>query len=296
MITTLLLIVLGIVVGILGAILGIGGGIIMVPVLTFLFNMPIHNAIAISLVVITANSMSTSAVYLKTGSANINLGISLSIASVTGALIGSKTAVHLPQSTVMIILGIIQFIMAYLTYFKMKKGSTNIVNENINKNDFFYCEFIDKSDGSLIKYTPVKTGWNFLFSGFSGIFSGLSGAGGGAMIIPGMNLISNVPIKSATATSSFIIGFTAAAGSIVYMTAGYVDAKVACSIIFGIFAGTYISMKFFSKITDKKVSYLLILLLILVGIQMIYEVAVTLSPSPRGANGRKSKTTYLLGI
>ena len=208
MITTFLLLLLGVIVGILGAILGIGGGIVMVPVLTFLFDMPVHNAIAVSLVVITANSMSTSAVYLKTGATNLNLGIALSIASVAGALIGSKTAVHLPQSAVMIILG---------------------------------------------------------------VFSGLSGAGGGAMIIPGMNLISDIPIKAATATSSFIIGFTAAAGSIVYMQAGYVDVKVVCSIILGIYAGTTISMRYFSKITDKKVSYLLIALLLLVAFQMLYE-------------------------
>ena len=70
MITTFLLLLLGVIVGILGAILGIGGGIVMVPVLTFLFDMPVHNAIAVSLVVITANSMSTSAVYLKTGATN----------------------------------------------------------------------------------------------------------------------------------------------------------------------------------------------------------------------------------
>lgn len=267
---TLLLILLGVAVGILGAILGIGGGIIMVPVLTFFFNMPIHNAIAISLVVITANSMSTSAVYLKTGTANLNLGIALSTASVIGALIGSKIAVLLPQSTVMFILGIIQLIMAYLTYLKMKKGSKEHI-ENIENKSFFYGEFVDLATKKLVKYNPVKIGYNFLFSCFSGVFSGLSGAGGGAMIIPGMNLISNIPIKAATATSSFIIGFTAAAGSIVYMQAGYVDVKVACSIILGIFAGTMISMRYFSKITDKKVSYLLIILLLIVAFQMMYE-------------------------
>ncbi len=271
MITTLLLLLLGVIVGILGAILGIGGGIVMVPVLTFLFDMPVHNAIAVSLVVITANSMSTSAVYLKTGTANLNLGIALSIASVAGALIGSKTAVHLPQSTVMIILGVIQFIMAYLTYIKMKKGSKNHSGANISKKSFFYGEYKDKATGEVVKYNPVKTGYNFLFSAFSGVFSGLSGAGGGAMIIPGMNLISDIPIKAATATSSFIIGFTAAAGSIVYMQAGYVDVKVVCSIILGIYAGTTISMRYFSKITDKKVSYLLIALLLLVAFQMLYE-------------------------
>lgn len=157
--------------------------------------MPVHNAIAVSLVVITANSMSTSAVYLKTGSTNLNLGIALSIASVAGALIGSKTAVHLPQSAVMIILGVIQFIMAYLTYIKMKKGSKNPGSADIKNKSFFYGEYKDKATGDIVKYNPVKTGYNFLFSVFSGVFSGLSGAGGGAMIIPGMNLISDIPIK-----------------------------------------------------------------------------------------------------
>ena len=271
MVSVLLLIILGVIVGILGAILGIGGGIIMVPVLTFLFDMPIHNAIAVSLVVITANSMSTSAVYLKTGTANLNLGIALSAASVVGALIGSKTAVHLPQSVVMIILGVIQLIMAYLTYIKMKKGSKAHSNIPLNEKTFFYGEYKDKATGEVVRYNPVKTGYNFLFSAFSGVFSGLSGAGGGAMIIPGMNLISDIPIKAAAATSSFIIGFTAAAGSIVYMQAGYVDVKVVCSIILGIYAGTTISMRYFSKITDKKVSYLLIALLLLVAFQMLYE-------------------------
>ena len=271
MVSIILLILLGIIVGVLGAILGIGGGIIMVPVLTFLFGMPIHDAIAVSLVVITANSMSTSAVYLKSGAANLNLGIALSIVSVIGALVGSKTAVHLPQNIVMIILGVIQLIMAYLTYLKMKQGSKEYREQNDDIKGFFYGEFLDKATNKLIKYNPVKTGYNFLFSAFSGVFSGLSGAGGGALIIPGMNLISNVPIKAATATSSFVIGFTAAAGSIVYMQAGFVDVKVACSIIFGIFAGTFISMRYFSKITDKKVSYLLIVLLLIVAFQMISE-------------------------
>ena len=276
MTATFLLLLLVIIVGILGAIVGIGGGIIMVPVLTFLFDMPIHNAIAVSLVVITANSMSTSAVYLKTGTANLNLGIALSAASVVGALIGSKTAVHLPQSVVMIILGVIQLIMAYLTYIKMKKGSKAHSNIPLNEKTFFYGEYKDKATGEVVRYNPVKTGYNFLFSAFSGVFSGLSGAGGGAMIIPGMNLISDIPIKAAAATSSFIIGFTAAAGSIVYMQAGYVDVKVVCSIILGIYAGTTISMRYFSKITDKKVSYLLIGLLLIVAFQMLYEGVISL--------------------
>lgn len=264
------LILLGVIVGVLGAILGIGGGIIMVPVLTFFFGMPIHNAIAVSLAAITANSMSASSVYLKNGMANMNMGIALSIASAIGAAAGSKIAVRLPQDTVMIILGLIQILMAYLTYMKMKKG-VKPHSVSVSDKNFFYGEYFDKAADNIIRYNPVRAGYNIFFGVFSGVFSGLSGAGGGAMLIPGMNIISNMPIKAATATSSFIIGFTAAAGSAVYIQAGYLEAETVCSIIFGIFAGTAISMRFFSKITDKKVSYLLIILLLSVAANMIYK-------------------------
>ena len=265
------LIILGIGVGLLGAILGMGGGIIMVPVLTFLFNLEIHNSIAISLVVITANSMANSSVYLKTGMANMNLGIALSIVSVIGALIGSKLVVMLPSDTVMIIFGVIQFIMAYLTFLKTKRGTKTIETGEVVNKSFFYGEYFDAATNKVVKYNPIRVKWNFLFGAFSGIFSGLSGAGGGALIVPGMNVISNIPIKAATATSSFIIGFTSAAGSLVFMQSGMVDVEVASLIILGIVVGTIIAMKFFSRITDKKVAYLLIALFILVGLQMIVE-------------------------
>lgn len=265
------LIILGIGVGLLGAILGMGGGIIMVPVLTFIFNLEIHQSIAISLVVITANSMANSSVYLKNGMANMNLGIALSVVSVIGALIGSKLVVILPANVVMIIFGVIQFIMAYLTYLKSKTSTKNIEITEVANKTFFYGEYKDGATNTVVKYNPIRVKWNFLFGTFSGIFSGLSGAGGGALIIPGMNVISNIPIKAATATSSFIIGFTSAAGSLVFMQSGIVDVEIVSLIILGIVIGTFVAMKFFSKITDKKVAYILIALFVLVGIQMIVE-------------------------
>lgn len=267
---TLLLIFIGVAVGILGAVLGLGGGIIIVPVLVILLDVPVHEAIAASLIVITANSLSTSAVYLRSGLANLHIGLALAIASVLGALIGSYIAVSLNQSHVMLILGCMQLIIAYLTYVRTKHVQQYFPADSCDI-PFFGGHYIEMSTGNEICYKPRKVWINGVFSGFSGIFAGLTGAGGGVLIIPGMNLISHMPIKAATATSTFIIGFTAAAGGIVYMDAGYVKPELVSSIILGVFVGTAISMKFFTKITDKKVSYLFIVLLLFVSVQMIYR-------------------------
>lgn len=91
------------------------------------------------------------------------------------------------------------------------------------------------------------------------------------MLVPSMNVVSSVPIKAATATSSFIMGFTAVAGGIIYMKAGYLQPRLTASIILGIVAGTMIAVKFFSKVTDKKVAYVFSAILIIVGIQMIFR-------------------------
>ncbi len=267
---TLILILTGIFVGIIGAVLGLGGGIIIVPILVIGLGIPIHEAIAASLVVITANSLSTSAVYIKNGLANLNLGLLLAIASVIGAIIGSFIAVSVSGGTVMLTLGIMQLFIAYLTYFRTKSIKAYIPANKDNLN-FFGGSYIEKSTGEEITYNAIRVFPNTIFSFLSGIFSGLTGAGGGVLIIPGMNIISHMPIKAATATSTFIIGFTAAAGSIVYLSSGYVNPLTVSSMIIGIFFGTAISMKFFTKITDKKVSYIFIGLLLIVSVQMIYR-------------------------
>ena len=270
MTTVLLLIFIGVIVGILGAVLGLGGGIIIVPVLVIGLDVPIHEAIAASLIVITANSLSTSSVYIKSGLANMHLGAALAAASVLGALVGSYIAVSLSQGAVMLVLGVMQLLIAYLTYIKTKT-SQPYIPALPGENNFFGSSYVDKATGEHITYKPIRVWGNEAFSFASGVFSGLTGAGGGVLIIPGMNIISHMPIKAATATSTYIIGFTAAAGGLVYMAAGYVNPLLACSIILGIFFGTAISMKFFSKITDKKVAYLLIALLLIVSAQMIYR-------------------------
>lgn len=266
----LILIITGIFVGIMGAVLGLGGGIIIVPVLSIGLNMPIHEAIAASLIVITANSLSTSRVYIKNGLANLNLGSLLAIASVIGAIVGSYVAVSISEGAVMLILGCMQLLIAYLTYFRTKSVKPYIQSTD-NTQNFFGSSYIEKSTGENITYKAIRVYPNTFFSFLSGIFSGLTGAGGGVLIIPGMNLISYMPIKAATATSTFVIGFTAAAGSIVYLSSGYVNPVTVGAIIIGIFFGTIFSMKFLTKITDKKVSYIFIVLLLIVSTQMIYR-------------------------
>lgn len=274
MFSFLMLLIVGVAVGILGALLGIGGGIIMVPLLTFVFGFPVHISIATSLVVIMANSLSASSNHIKSGFLNIQLGILLSIFAIIGALISSSIALLLTESTLMVTIAIMQIIFAIIAYIKIKDNKKAVIgdSENVKKNTFSGSYF-DASRNMQVNYTPIRIYLSSIAAFVSGIFAGISGAGGGALITPAMNAFSKVPLRVATSTSIFIIGFTAAAATLVFFIHGNVDARSACFIMLGVIAGTKLSVRFFSKVTDAWVSYLLIVLLLASAIKMLHGAA-----------------------
>ena len=266
----------GIGVGVLGYLLGIGGGVLIVPVLVLLLDMPAHQAVAISLVVIVANSMNISLKHLKSGVANIRIGILLSITAVIGSLVASIISVGLNANTILIILGVIQFVVAIATYIKSRttKQYIPLTEEDEKDFPFFAGKYIDKSTKTEVKYKPIRMFTAALTSTLAGLFAGIAGVGGGILLIPTMNLISYVPIKAATATSGLIIGFTAFSASVVYISAGYLDSNsmiLIIHMILGLQVGASLSNKFLSAVTDKNLSYLLIALLLVASVQILFK-------------------------
>ncbi|HLE56420.1 MAG TPA: sulfite exporter TauE/SafE family protein, partial [Rhodothermia bacterium] len=88
----------GIVTGILGALFGIGGGIFLIPYLVLLLGVPMHQAIATSIVAVIATSSAAASVNVGRGFTNLRLGVLLETATTTGALLGGLTANVLSES------------------------------------------------------------------------------------------------------------------------------------------------------------------------------------------------------
>ena len=75
--------------GFLGALTGLGGGVVIVPLLTLVFGVNIRYAIGASLISVIATSSGAAAAYVKEGYANMRIGILLEIATTLGALAGA---------------------------------------------------------------------------------------------------------------------------------------------------------------------------------------------------------------
>src|SRR5664279_1102049 len=100
--------------GLLGSLTGLGGGVVLVPLLTIFFHVDIRYAIGASLVSVIATSSGAAASYVKEGFSNIRIGMFLEIATTFGALIGAFLATWIPTNVLAIIFGVVMIYSAFV--------------------------------------------------------------------------------------------------------------------------------------------------------------------------------------
>lgn len=235
------LIILGIVAGIIGSLFGVGGGIIFIPVLTIVYKLPAVEAAAISLVGILSLSAGAASYYTEKKVANVRLGLYLEIGTTIGAIMGAFIAGLIDQWIIFTIFAIFVIANGLRMLFSHGKdqGSTEGEHE-------FYT--VDTKTGETIGYDLKHKAAGSAICFIAGAYSSVTGVGGGVIKVPVMNNFMGVPMKAATATSSFMIGLTAFCGAMVYFINGQIDlefaACVAISSYIGMLIGTRISRHF----------------------------------------------------
>lgn len=240
------MLIIGLFAGFVGALFGLGGGIIIVPALTLVLGLPIGEAIGTSLVSIIAVSTFSAADYLKAGRVDLELGLLLTVSASIGALIGGLISGIIPANFIYLMFAIILIIAS----FYMAKPVRTVLNNH---------EYSSPSNQRI----------GFVLSLFAGNISGMLGVGGGIIYVPMMRTLMNVPIKIATATSSYMTGIAVAPAAVLYLIKGDIDPFKAAAIIAGTFfgsrAGTYTS----KKITSKFLRILFVCLMLFTAYRML---------------------------
>ena len=209
---------LGLFSGGVGALLGIGGGLIIIPVLTLLFGVPIHQAIGTSLCCVIATSSGAAASYVEHHLTDVRLGMTLELATTVGAVCGSLVATHISREGLAVLFALLLTYAGGAMLRKARKKSFHDGDE----------------DGA---YTVRRLPLGLAASSGAGVVSGLLGVGGGPIKVPVMYLLLGIPFKIATATSNFMIGVTAAASAFIYFSHGDVPLQVAAPTAVGVFLG-----------------------------------------------------------
>jgi uncharacterized membrane protein YfcA len=258
--------------GFMGALLGLGGGVIMVPLLVFLLEVPIQLAAGASIVAVVATSSASASVYVKDELTNMRLGMFLELATTIGAVTGSFLMASASESLLKTVFGMSLIYASIVMGMQIRKTNRSWVKKT---DDWLASKlklgtsYWDEARGEIIEYGVNRTVQTFGISYIAGILSGLLGIGGGGIKVPAMNVVSGVPMKVAVATSNFMIGVTAATSALVYIRHGYCDAFVTAPVVLGTLVGSYFGAKMTIRLRGMYLKRVFIVVLLLLGLRMI---------------------------
>lgn len=253
--------------GLLGSLTGLGGGVVIVPVLTLLFHVDIRYAIGASLVSVIATSSGAAAAYVREGYSNVRIGMFLEIATTLGAVLGAWLTTRVPTSAIGFIFALVLLYSAWASWRKKEShaGNTrpNKLAERLRMRGSFPVE------GGKEDYVAqrIPAGFGLMFS--AGTLSGLLGIGSGAVKVLAMDQAMGLPFKVSTTTSNFMIGVTAAASAGIYLSRGYIAPELAMPVMLGVLAGSLIGAKILVHARVNTLRLVFALVIVALGVEML---------------------------
>lgn len=279
------LVLLGSAASFFGSMLGIGGGVFIIPMLTVVFGVPIHDAIGASLVSVIATSTVTGSTKVRSRLTNVRLAMVLEIATTAGAFIGALLSLQLNLR----VLAAVMFVVLIASAVHMirreseprasikEKGSegnaetdqslAQRIRSRLKLSDSYYDEVLKRD----VRYQVVRMPYGFGLSMFAGAVSGLLGIGGGIVKVPAMAGLMRVPMKVASATSNLMIGVTACASASVFYAHGSIDAPLTACLLLGVVVGSFLGMRLVGRAPTMHLRMLFTAVLVLSGVLMLLK-------------------------
>jgi uncharacterized membrane protein YfcA len=256
--------------GVLGALIGLGGGVLIVPMLTLIFGLPIQYAIGASIIAVIATSSGAAVAYVRDNVTNIRLGTFLGIATTAGAISGALLSGVLSAPLLFIIFGIVLLISVVPLLFKLgEEIPKGVKNDRWASLLSLSGSYHDQYSGMEIAYEVTRTRLGLFVMYMAGVISGLLGVGSGTFKVLAMDTIMRLPMKVSTTTSNFMIGVTAAASAGIYFARGDVQPLIAAPVALGILLGALIGARLLMYLSNKTLRLIFIPVMTIVAIQMV---------------------------
>lgn len=254
--------------GLVGSLTGLGGGVIIIPLLTILLGVDIHYAIGTALVSVIATSTGSAAAYVREGVTNIRMGMLLEIATTIGAVVGALLASLTNPNVIAIIFGVV---LIYSAGNSLRKKQEHALKESSRLALALKLNGTYPFKKQETHYGVKNVAGGFGVMGIAGVLSGLLGIGSGALKVLAMDHIMKVPFKVSTTTSNFMMGVTAAASAIIYLQKGYILPDIAMPVVIGVLLGAMTGAKILLRSNPVKLRLFFAVVILFLAINMMYN-------------------------
>jgi uncharacterized membrane protein YfcA len=256
--------------GLIGSLAGVGGGILVIPALTFVFGVDIHLAVGASIVSVIATSSGAAAAYVRDRMTDMRIGMFLELATTTGAVTGALLAAVVAPAFLYVLLGVVLLGSAAMHAGRLNEEMPPAEPPSrIAAVMKLTSSYPDRRLGREVTYTARRVPLGFGLMWIAGVVSGLLGIGSGVLKVVAMDAAMRLPMKVSSATSNFMIGVTAAASAGIYLGRGDVDPQIAAPVALGVLAGALIGARLLSRVSNRAVRLIFLPVLVAVGIETI---------------------------
>ena len=255
--------------GFVGSLTGLGGGVVIVPLLTLVFGVDIRYAIGTSLVAVIATSSGAAAAFVKEGFANIRIGMLLEIATTFGALVGAYVAGILSPSVIAVIFGIVLLYSALMSRRAHHDLPSDEPPDTIATKLKLNGSFPTQNGTQYYNVYHVPAGFGLMT--IAGALSGLLGIGSGAFKVLAMDQAMKIPFKVSTTTSNFMIGVTAAASAGLYLHRGYIDPVISMPVVLGVLIGSTTGARLLHRTNVKSLRLIFSIVIFVLSVEMIFN-------------------------
>jgi uncharacterized membrane protein YfcA len=266
---TLLVWIASIAAGLLGALTGLGGGVVIVPLLTIVFRADIHYAMGASLIAVIATSSGAAAAYVREGYSNIRVGMFLEIATTAGALLGAFLVAYVATPAIAVIFGVVLLTSAYQAS-RPRPRDAGVSRADPLATRLRMDASYPTAEGPQA-YHVQSVPWGFGMMFVAGTLSGLLGIGSGALKVVAMDQVMRLPFKVSTTTSNFMIGVTAAASAGVYLHRGYIHPALAMPVVLGVLPGSLFGTRVLAGAGSRPLRIVFAVVVGALAIEMIYS-------------------------
>jgi len=267
----LITLLIGFISAFVGSLVGLGGGIIFVPAMLFLYENVAtfswatpQTIVGISLITMVFTGLSSTVAYYKLNRVDVKTGILFLIGSLPGSVFGSWLNTLLNADDFSLYFGILMLIIFGMMLIDRNKLLKNKPLEVTKYTRTF--EIDGKIHQYNVTYIPA-----FILSFMVGTLSGLFGIGGGTISVPAMILFFGIPVQIAIATSMFMIFFISIISATTHIVLGHIAWAYVLFFVIGSYLGGTVGAKTSKLFKGKTLEWILRIVIVIAAVRLIFE-------------------------